>query len=61
MIGNDATKLAYCPVDRADAAVADSLQRAVERLGVDWRALGDASPDTVAMVAPGCHTRTEVP
>jgi hypothetical protein len=61
MVGNDATNLAYCPVDRADALVADSLRRAVERLGADWRALGNTSPDTAAMVAPGCHTRTEVP
>ena len=61
MVGNDATNLAYCPVDRADPAVADSLQRAVSQLGTDWRALGVASADTTAMVSPGCYTRTEVP
>jgi hypothetical protein len=61
MVGNDATKLAYCPVDQAHASVADSLKHVVERLDADWRALGNTSPDTLALVAPGCHTRTEVP
>jgi murein DD-endopeptidase MepM/ murein hydrolase activator NlpD len=61
MIGNYATKNAYCPLALADSARADSLASAVRRLLVDWRALGHQTPDTTAMVRPGCFTATEVP
>jgi hypothetical protein len=60
MIGSYATHLAYCPLDYAEPAAADSLTRAVERLYADWRAQGHAA-DTTTMVRPGCYTRTEVP
>lgn len=61
MVVNDATNLAYCPVERAYASVSDSLRNAVEQLAADWEALGNTNPDTAAIVAPGCHTHTEVP
>lgn len=61
MIGNYATKLAYCPLDLAEPAMADSLRTAVRRLYTDWRALGHQSPDTAGMVLPGCYTHTAVP
>jgi hypothetical protein len=61
MLGNDATRLAYCPLDYAAPSVADSLRSAVRRLDADWRAVAGVGPDTTAMVAPGCLTRTEMP
>jgi hypothetical protein len=59
MVGSYATRLAYCPLDLAEPAVADSLSRVVARLYADWRAAGHGSPDATAMVTPGCYTHIE--
>lgn len=58
MVGSDRPDSNYCPLSLAAPAKADSLANAVRRLLADWRALGNAQPDTSGMIIPGCYARS---
>lgn len=54
MVVDERRDTAWCPLAVAHPSKSDSLQGAVRALVAAWRGRGAATPDTSAMVLPGC-------